>query len=109
MSFDAMHSRHQDLLQTLAFALRYQGRKRVDTAGRGLVRITAERLAEHLSQSGFVVMKRPPRAGGADTHCAPSVTGSLDVRGGFPASPVSSPALSRRGLLFLGFDLSAEC
>ena len=50
----------EDVTQALAFALRYRGRKRVDTAGEAMARITAERLVEHLRQSGFVVMKKPP-------------------------------------------------
>ncbi len=55
-----------DLLQSLAFALRYRGRKRVDTAVEAMARITAERLFEHLSQSGFVVMRKPPTSLGPD-------------------------------------------
>ena len=47
-------------MQVIAFALRYHGRKRVDTAGEVMARITAERLVDHLRQSGFVVMKKPP-------------------------------------------------
>ena len=39
-----------DLTQTLAFALRYRARKRVDTAGEIMARITAERLVEHLDR-----------------------------------------------------------
>lgn len=50
----------EDVTQALAFALRYRGRKRVDTAGEAMARITAERVVEHLRQSGFVVMKKPP-------------------------------------------------
>ena len=49
-----------DVQQALAFALRFQGRKRVHTADETMARITAERLVEHLRQSGFVIMKRPP-------------------------------------------------
>ncbi len=49
-----------DLKQALAFALRYRGRKRVDTAGEAMAQITAERLVDHLARSGFVVMKKPP-------------------------------------------------
>ena len=62
-----------DLLTALAFALRYRGRRRVDTAGEAMARITAERLVEHLAASGFVVMRRPPTASGPDPHYAPSV------------------------------------
>ncbi len=52
----------QGVQQTLAFALRFTGRKRVHNADEAMARITAERLVEHLRQSGFVVMKRPPRS-----------------------------------------------
>jgi hypothetical protein len=49
-----------DLAESLAFALRWNGRKRVHDADAMMARITAERLVEHLRQSGFVVMKKPP-------------------------------------------------
>lgn len=44
----------EDVQQTLAFALRFHGRKRVHNADEAMARITAERLVEHLRQSGFV-------------------------------------------------------
>ncbi len=49
-----------DVTWTLAFALQYRGRKRVNTAADAMARITAERLVEHLRVSGYVVMKKPP-------------------------------------------------
>jgi hypothetical protein len=52
----------EEITETLSFALRYRGRKRVDHADVVMARITAERLLEHLNQSGFVVMKKPPAA-----------------------------------------------
>ena len=55
----------EDLADALAFALRYSGRKRVNDAGEMMARIVAARLVEHLERSGFVIMKRPPVAGGA--------------------------------------------
>jgi hypothetical protein len=51
-----------EIAETLAFALRYDGRKRVHDADLAMGRITAERLVRHLEQSGFLVMKRPPAA-----------------------------------------------
>jgi hypothetical protein len=54
-----------DLAAALAFALRYQGRKRVHNADELMSEIVAKRLVEHLEQSGFVVMKKPPIGGGA--------------------------------------------
>ena len=51
-----------EIADALSFALRYQGRKRVHHADDMMARITAERLIQHLTASGFVVMKGPPRA-----------------------------------------------
>jgi hypothetical protein len=48
-----------EVVQTLAFALRYDGRRRVHDADGFMARIAAERLAAHLEHSGFVVMKKP--------------------------------------------------
>jgi hypothetical protein len=47
-----------DVIETLSFALRYDGRKRVHHADAVIARIVAERLIAHLEQSGFVVMKK---------------------------------------------------
>jgi hypothetical protein len=49
-----------EIAETLSFALRYEGRKRVHHADDAMARITAERLVRHLERSGFVLMKRPP-------------------------------------------------
>ena len=54
-----------DLADALAFALRYQGRKRVHNADEIMSEIVAKRLVAHLERSGFVVMKRAPIIGGA--------------------------------------------
>jgi hypothetical protein len=50
----------EDIIASIAFALHYDGRKRVHDADRITARITAERLVRHLQQSGFVIMKSPP-------------------------------------------------
>jgi hypothetical protein len=55
----------EDLAAAIAFALRYEGRKRVHNADELMSEIVARRLVEHLERSGFVVMKRPPAVGGA--------------------------------------------
>jgi len=47
-----------EIAETLSFALRYDGRRRVHHADGVMARIKAERLVEHLRQSGFVV--KPP-------------------------------------------------
>jgi len=49
-----------EIAQALAFALRFDGRKRVRHADEMMARITAEHLVRHLEQSGFVIMKKPP-------------------------------------------------
>jgi hypothetical protein len=48
-----------EIVETLAFALRYRGRKRMHDADEAMSRITAERLVQHLERSGFVIMKGP--------------------------------------------------
>ncbi len=55
----------RDLAAALAFALRFQGRKRVHNADEIMAEIVAKRLVEHLERAGFVVMKRAPTVGGA--------------------------------------------
>jgi hypothetical protein len=52
-----------DLADALAFALRFDGRKRKHDAAEIMARIVAKRLVEHLERAGFVVMKRPPIGG----------------------------------------------
>jgi hypothetical protein len=55
----------EDLADALAFALRFDGRKRKHDAGEMMARIVAKRLIDHLKQAGFVVMRRPPAVGAA--------------------------------------------
>ena len=55
----------KDIADTLAFALRRSGRKRMHDADEYMARIAAERLVEALERSGFVIMKKPPSVGGA--------------------------------------------
>ncbi len=50
----------EDIAEALAFALQFDGRKRVHQADDFMARITAQRLVEHLERSGFVLMKKPP-------------------------------------------------
>ncbi len=58
----------QELMDSLAFAMRYQGRRRMHNAEADsfMAHIAAERLADHLHVSGFVVMKKPPLQGHSD-------------------------------------------
>ncbi len=48
-----------EIEQSLVFALRFNGRKRVHQGDEFMAKITAERLVEHLERAGFVVMKKP--------------------------------------------------
>jgi hypothetical protein len=63
----------EDVANALAFALRYEGRKRVNHADEMMARITAERLVRHLSASGFVVMKAPAATAPTTSHMPTSV------------------------------------
>ena len=55
----------EDIAESLAFALRFDGRKRKHDAAEFMARIVAKRLVDHLERAGFVVMKRPPAVGAA--------------------------------------------
>ena len=55
----------EDVADALAFALRFQGRKRVHNGDEIMSAIVAKRLVEHLQRSGFVLMMKPPIGGGA--------------------------------------------
>ena len=52
-----------ELAAALAFALLFDGRKRLNLADEVIAKIAARRQVEHLERAGFVVMKRPPTAG----------------------------------------------
>ena len=52
-----------DLAATLAFALKFEGRKRWHDADAFMADIVAKRLIRHLERAGYVVMKRPPLGG----------------------------------------------
>ncbi len=53
----------EDLADALAFALRFEGRRRTRNADEIMAGIVAKRLVEHLQRAGFVVMKCPPEIG----------------------------------------------
>jgi hypothetical protein len=57
-----------DLADALAFALRFDGRKRKHDAAEIMARIVAKRLVEHLGRSGFVVMKKTADRRECATH-----------------------------------------
>ena len=54
---DLRPASQEEIEQSLSFALRYAGRKRVHHADEAMARITAERLVQHLERSGYVLMK----------------------------------------------------
>jgi hypothetical protein len=55
-----------DLAAALAFALKFEGRKRWHDADAFMADIVAKRLVRHLERAGYVVKKRPPSGGGGD-------------------------------------------
>jgi hypothetical protein len=55
----------KDVTDALAFALRFDGRRRKSDAAEFMADIVAKRLVRHLERAGFVVMKKPPIGGGA--------------------------------------------
>ena len=63
-----------EVADALAYALRYDGNRRVYNADEVMVRITAEHLIRHLAQAGFVLMRAPPGAA-PTTADMPSSTG----------------------------------
>jgi hypothetical protein len=63
----------RDLADAIAFSLRFEGRKRVRNADEYMAAIAAERVVRYLERAGFVVMKRPPDAGGAALGRGPSL------------------------------------
>jgi hypothetical protein len=53
-----------DLADSIAFALKFSGRKRVHDSDTFMARIAADRILRHLERCGYVVMKKPPSVGG---------------------------------------------
>jgi hypothetical protein len=49
-----------DLQNALAFALKFNGKKRYHQADGHMASIVAKHLIDHLERCGFVVMKKPP-------------------------------------------------
>ena len=49
-----------EIADALAFALRFNGRRRFDKGNELMAKITAEHLVRYLEQAGFVVMRKPP-------------------------------------------------
>jgi hypothetical protein len=54
-----------DVVEAIAYALQFDGRKRTHRADEIMARIVAVQLIEALERAGLVIMQRPPVAGGA--------------------------------------------
>lgn len=57
----------------LAYALQYVGRRRHHRADWMMAALMAEHLLEHLTRSGFVIMRKPPIGGSAPAYPMPAV------------------------------------
>jgi hypothetical protein len=53
----------QELADSIAFALRFSGRKRVHDADAFMAKIAADGIVRHLEKARYVVMKKPPLGG----------------------------------------------
>ena len=51
-----------DIVDALAYALLYDGKRRVHHADGVMARVTAEYLIQHLARAGFVLMRSEPAA-----------------------------------------------
>jgi|tagenome__1003787_1003787.scaffolds.fasta_scaffold20825686_3 hypothetical protein len=51
-----------EVADAIAYALRYDDKRRVHHADHVMARITAEYLIRHLEQFGFVLLREPPGA-----------------------------------------------
>jgi len=51
-----------DVADALAYALRYDGKRRVHHADDAMARITAEYLIRHLERAGLVLLRSEPAA-----------------------------------------------
>jgi hypothetical protein len=62
-----------EVADTLAYALRYDGKRRVHHADDAMARITAERLIRHLQRAGFVLMRQEPGEAPTTSHMPSSI------------------------------------
>jgi hypothetical protein len=61
-----------NLAASIAFALKFEGRKRWHDADALMADIVAKRLIRYLERARYVVMKRPPIGGSAPQNPPPS-------------------------------------
>lgn len=64
----------EEIAQTLAFGLRYEGRRRVRDADDAMAHITAARLVKLLRTSGYTVSKSASTAAPSTTAHMPDAT-----------------------------------
>jgi len=62
----------EDIEQSIAFALMYNGRRRTREADQLMAQIVAKHLVDHLRRSNFVIMRRPPQPGHSTSAQKPS-------------------------------------
>jgi hypothetical protein len=62
-----------EVADALAYALRYDGNRRVFHADDAMARITAEHLIRHLAQAGFVLMRQDPAASPTTSNMPSSI------------------------------------
>jgi hypothetical protein len=53
----------RDLAAAIAFALQFEGRRRIYSAEEYMAAIAAERVVRHLERAGFVILRKPPLGG----------------------------------------------
>ena len=73
---DLTPATREDLVSSLSFALRFDGRKRTHKADDFMARVAAEHLVDHLARSGYVISKRQPSYGPAHRHPYPCPPGT---------------------------------
>ncbi|HEY3620924.1 MAG TPA: hypothetical protein VGL12_00720 [Roseiarcus sp.] len=56
-----------DLAQAIAFALRFNRRKRYHEGDKLMADLTADHIVRYLDNAGYVVIKKPPAPGGGDS------------------------------------------
>jgi hypothetical protein len=62
-----------EVADALAYALRYEGKRRVHHADSVMARITAEYLIGHLARAGFVLMRSEPAAAPTSSNMPSSI------------------------------------
>jgi hypothetical protein len=63
----------EDVADSISFALRWSGRKRVHDGGALAASIAADRIVRHLERCGYVLMKRSPLSGSPPPNVPPGL------------------------------------